>query len=54
MEASDASPVPKGEVVSAEKNEDGNWTITMQAGYIYQIKAIWQIKRWNMDFPLHL
>ena len=52
MEASDASPVPKGEVVSAEKNEDGNWTITMQAGYIYQIKAIWADKEMEYGFSV--
>ena len=52
MAASDASPVPKGEVVSAEKNEDGNWTITMQAGYIYQIKAIWADKEMEYGFSV--
>ena len=48
----EASPVPKGEVVSAEKNEDGNWTITMQAGYIYQIKAIWADKEMEYGFSV--
>lgn len=52
MEASDTSPVPEGESVSAEKNEEENWVITMQPGYIYQIKAIWEDKEMEYGFSV--
>ena len=52
MEASDTSPVPEGESVSSEKNEEGNWVITMQPGYIYEIKAIWEDKEMEYGFSV--
>ena len=52
MEASDASPVPEGESISSEKNEEGNWVITMQPGYIYEIKAIWEDKEMEYGFSV--
>ncbi len=52
MEASDTSPVPEGEAVPAEKNEAGNWVITIQPGYIYQIKAVWENKEMEYGFSV--
>lgn len=52
MEVSDTEPVPEGEGVSAEKNEADNWVITIQAGYIYQIKATWEEKEVEYGFSV--
>ena len=52
METSDASPIPEGENVSSEKNKEGNCVITMQPGYIYEIKAIWEDKEAEYGFSV--
>lgn len=52
MEESDTSPVPEGEAVVAEKNEAGNWEITIQPGYIYQVKGDWENKEIEYGFSV--
>lgn len=52
MEEFDASSIPEGETVAAEKNKEDNWVISIQAGYIYQVKGIWENQEIEYGFSV--